>query len=158
MGAHPQYPIPENASMIRPRAMRKIHDCDRCLLYAHEPYLVCAVHPTGIEGNSCLDFRPDPDAQNQQFEDFLGLQQQTEEEMEFELPVEELWQPEGASYYNGELVLQPQQRWTPEEQMELLDTHPMFTGRCPQCECPFPRSGRPPVHWDCPCGWVDDSV
>lgn len=74
-------------------------------------------------------------------------------------PDEEQWEPEGASYYNGELIVQPQQRWTREEQMELLDTHPMFTGRCPQCERPFPRYEKPPVHWDCPqCGWVDDTV
>lgn len=32
-------------------------------------------------------------------------------------------------YYSGELVLQPQQWGTREEQLELLDTHPMFTGR-----------------------------
>ena len=52
-------------------------------------------------------------------------------------PEAEQWEPEGASYYNGELILQPRQLWTREEQMELLDTHPMFTGRCPQCEMPF---------------------
>ncbi|MEH2321901.1 hypothetical protein [Nostoc sp.] len=85
--------------------MPKIKECvgvarlrHRCLLYAHNPYLVCAVHLDGVDGGSCLDFRLDPNAQ-----------------------VEEVWQPEGATYYNGELIVQPQQRWTPEEQLELLD-------------------------------------
>ncbi len=68
------------------------------------------------------------------------------------------WEPEGATY-NGELILQGEQRRTREEQLTLLDTHPLFTGRCPACEVPFPRYETPPVHWDCPnCGWVDDSV
>lgn len=71
---------------------------------------------------------------------------------------EEQWEPAGASYYNGELILQPKQRWTPEEQLDLLDWHPLFTGRCPRCERPFPKYDRPPVRWDCECGWIDDSV
>jgi hypothetical protein len=55
-------------------------------------------------------------------------------------PNEELWQPEGASYYNGELIVQPRfTRWTPQEQLELLDTHPLFTDRCPQYSSPFPQ-------------------
>ena len=53
-------------------------------------HLVCAVHPAGPNTNTSLDFRADPNA-----------------------AAEELWEPEGASYYNGELILQPQQRWTP---------------------------------------------
>jgi hypothetical protein len=97
-------------------------------------------------------------------------------------PDQQQWQPEGArfvngelvsdrdkdsgaspwehrSFYNGEEIIQPQQRWTREEQLDLLDYHPIFTGRCPQCECPFPRYEKPPVHWACDqCGWVDDSV
>jgi len=57
-------------------------------------------------------------------------------------PDEELWEPEGAryidgeliierSFYNGEEIVQPRQRWTKAEQLELLDTHPLFTGNCP---------------------------
>ncbi|MBD1838900.1 hypothetical protein NDI44_26950 [Trichocoleus sp. DQ-A3] len=116
--------------------MSKIPECDRCLLYSHDPDLVCAIHPSGVESDRCLDFRENPNAEP-----------------------EELWQPEGATYYNGELMKQPKQRWTLKEQLELLDCHPMFTGRCPQCKMPFPKSEMPPVHWDCPhCRWVDDSV
>ena len=62
--------------------MPKIPKCDRCLLYAHNPHLVCAVHPDGVEESDCLDFRVDPNA-----------------------PPEELWQPEGAAYYDEELIL-----------------------------------------------------
>ncbi|MEP0754939.1 hypothetical protein NDA03_22235 [Trichocoleus sp. Lan] len=116
--------------------MPKIPECDRCLLYAHNPYFICAVHPSGVENDTCPNFIPDPNAEP-----------------------EELWEPEGASYYNGELMKQPKPRWTPLQQLEMLDYHPMFTGRCPQCEMPFDMKKTPPVHWDCPhCRWVDDSV
>lgn len=113
----------------------KIPDCDRCLLYSHDPHLVCLVHPDGVDSDSCLDFREDPNAE----------------------PAE-LWEPEGASYYNGELIVQPRQRWTPEEQLELIDWHPMFTGKCPQCGAEFDRDWSARVHCDCPCGWMDDTV
>jgi hypothetical protein len=88
--------------------MPKILMCDRGLLYAHNPHLVCAFHPDGVDGDSCLDFREDPNIE----------------------PVE-LWEPENASYYNGELIVQPQQRWTREQRLELIDWHPMFTGKSP---------------------------
>jgi hypothetical protein len=40
-----------------------------------------------------------------------------------------LWEPEGASYYNGELILQPPQRWTLEQQLELWTlTHCLLVG------------------------------
>ncbi|HEY9813664.1 MAG TPA: hypothetical protein V6D31_09040 [Candidatus Sericytochromatia bacterium] len=55
--------------------MPKIHECDRCLLYPRNPYLVCAVHPTAPNTNTCLDFRENPDAEP-----------------------DELWEPEGATY------------------------------------------------------------
>ncbi|WP_225225970.1 hypothetical protein [Komarekiella delphini-convector] len=74
---------------------------------------------------------------------------------------QEQWEPEGASYYNRELIVQPQQRWTREEQLELIDWHPMFTGKCPQCGYEFDRDWSARVHWDCPnseCGWMDDTV
>ncbi|MCC3509504.1 MAG: hypothetical protein JGK29_10425 [Microcoleus sp. PH2017_17_BER_D_A] len=99
--------------------MPKLPECDRCILYARNPHLVCAVHPAGPNADTCLDFRANPNAES-----------------------EELWEPEGASYYNGELILQPR-----------------FTGRCPRCEMTYPKYEVPPVHWDCAeCGWMDDSV
>ena len=147
--------------MIKPRALHKLPECDRCLLYSNEPFLVCAVHPTGPQGDSCMDFRPDPDLESKQFVDFLGLQTGDEMTIEnsYSLDSEEAqWEPEAASYYNGELILQPQQRWTQEEMLDLLDHHPIFTGRCPRCLRSFPQYERPPVHWDCECGWMDDTI
>jgi hypothetical protein len=144
--------------------MPKIPQCDRCLLCAHEPYLVCAVHPTGPTSNTCLDFRPDSKLEGRRFVDFLGLESQQRNNDPFNNPLkleldEELWEPEGASYYAGELILQPKQRWTKEEQLDLLDTHPMFTGCCPECGYKFLSDNPPQVHWDCPnCTWKDDSL
>ncbi|WP_414587045.1 hypothetical protein [Scytonema sp. PCC 10023] len=61
--------------------------------------------------------------------------------------------------YAGELIAQPRQRWTPEQQLELLDTHPIFTGKCPHCGYEFQRDYTARIHWDCPeCGWADDTV
>lgn len=117
-------------------SMPKIPDCDHCQLYAYNPYLICAVHPDGVEGDSCLDFRPRP-----------GME------------TEELWTPDGATYYNGELVPLPKRTLTREEQWTILDTHPLFTNKCPECGYRFNPNDPPPVHWDCPdCGWVDDTV
>ncbi|MFB2920259.1 MULTISPECIES: hypothetical protein [Aerosakkonema] len=63
------------------------------------------------------------------------------------------------AYYNGEAMRPPQQHWTAAKKLELLDTHPLFTNRCPQCEMPYPSDYKPLAHWDCPyCDWKDDSV
>ncbi|MEG4585489.1 hypothetical protein QUA54_09770 [Microcoleus sp. MOSTC5] len=71
--------------------MRRLHPgrSHRCLLLGRNPYLICAVHPAGPDTNTCIDFRENPDAEP-----------------------EELWEPEGVSYYGDELILQPRQRWT----------------------------------------------
>ncbi len=72
----------------------------------------------------------------------------------------ELWAPEGTRFVNGDLVLERptydgepvpmlEQRFTLEEKLELLDYHPMFTGKCPSCEMPFEMKNLPSVHWDC---------
>ncbi|MBD1835402.1 hypothetical protein H6F61_22630 [Cyanobacteria bacterium FACHB-472] len=125
--------------------MPKIPECNSCQLNRHNPFIVCAVHPAGPNSDCCLDFRPTAESG-------------------------ELWEPKGAKYihdkleleqptYDGEPVPMPRQRFTPEEKLELLDYHPMFTGRCPYCEMPFDMKKPPSVHWDCKqCGWLDDSV
>jgi len=48
--------------------MSKLPECDRCQFNAHSVYLVCAIHPSGIqgggthtEGNRCPDFLLDPE-------------------------------------------------------------------------------------------------
>ncbi len=115
--------------------MPKISECDRCLLYAHNPHLICAVHPDGINSaprsgslrDRCLDFRPDPNFQE-----------------------EEQWSPEGYSWYDGELIPNKPSRYTTEEQLFILDNHPFFTGICPQCRHEFDKNNPPAVHWDCP--------
>jgi predicted RNA-binding Zn-ribbon protein involved in translation (DUF1610 family) len=136
--------------------MPKLLMCDRCLFCAHDLYIVCAIHPNGVDGDNCLDFRPNPELEGKKFVDFLGMGETYENPYSNE---QDQWQPEGASYYNGELILQPPQRWTREEQLELIDTHPMFTGFCPQCGFTFERDYTARVHWDCPeCGWMDDTV
>jgi hypothetical protein len=115
--------------------MPKIPECDRCLLYSHDPHLICAVHPEGVDTETCLDFRPDPN-----------------------IEPDEQWSPFGYSWYDGELV-RDRSRYTCEEQIEILDNHPFFTGVCPQCRYEFDKNNLPAVHWDCPsCSWIDDSV
>jgi hypothetical protein len=62
------------------------------------------------------------------------------------------------SFYNGVEIIQPP-RLTPEQQIELLDNHPLFTGTCPQCGAFFDRDYVSRVHWDCNvCNWKDDSI
>lgn len=115
--------------------MSKIPECDRCQFYARTLYVICALHPSGPEGETCLDFRDDSSEKR-----------------------EPLWEPEGASYYNGELTLY-KPRLTREQQLWLLDNHPFFTGCCPECSFRFDPNNPPQVHWDCPgCGWMDDAI
>ncbi len=113
--------------------------CDRCLLYAHNPYLVCAVHPGGVDGDNCIDFREDPNAEE-----------------------EEKKQPVGASYVDNELVLDGNHLLVNGIEIIQLDPaswHPMHTGKCPRCGASFDRDYTARVHWDCAvCGWMDDSV
>ena len=147
--------------------MPKISDCESCLFCAHDSHLVCAVHPEGQNSNFCPDFQATPNLEPRKFIDFLGLLQQVESDRNCTEPFsnpfalnsdEEYWESEGATYYNGELILQPKQK-TREEQLWLLDNHPLFTGVCPQCKYHFPQTNFHVVHFDCPsCGWVDDSV
>ncbi len=116
--------------------MPKTPDCDHCQFYAHDPHLVCAIHPNGVHGK-CLDFRQDPKQAGE----------------------EEQWSPDGYYWYDGELFPVRQSTLTQEEQLQILDTHPIFTGKCPQCGHEFDRNNLPLIHWDCPaCGWGDESV
>lgn len=124
--------------------MKKLDICDHCLFCAHTPHLVCAVHPSGVAGDECLDFRHSPD---------------NDPTLAFYEPVEE-WQPLGAATYGDEVVrCSSVKRFTDEQRLELLDTHPLFTGRCPNCEMPLHEREPARVHWDCEhCGWMDDAV
>ena len=113
--------------------MAKIPDCDRYFFYSQNPHLICAIHPYGVHGDSCLDFRFNPDLEES----------------------EELWEPEGASYYNGELILHTP-KYTREQQQGILDSHPFFTGVCPECGYDFGGLCLSKEQWSCPsCDWVE---
>lgn len=64
-----------------------------------------------VEGN-CLDFRADSSLAG---------------------GGEELWAPEGYFWYGDELIPIYPTTLTQEERLEILDSHPIFTGKCPQC-------------------------
>jgi hypothetical protein len=86
----------------------------------------CAIHPGGPQGR-CIDFRLAPPAQP-----------------------DDLNQP---STYAGEPITSPPRSIA--EPLALLNTHPLFTGRCPTCEMPIAAPQNP---WHCPhCGWIDAS-
>lgn len=130
--------------MIKPKAVRQLPECTRCRFYCGNPYLFCAVVPDGPDNDSCPYFALDPDAKEP-----------------------ELWEPEGARYINNELVIeritygvkQAPQHLTQEQQLHLLNTHPLFTGKCPECGYTFNRDYAAIIHYDCPeCGWMDDSI
>lgn len=43
------------------------------------------------------------------------------------------------------------------EELKALESHPFFTGQCPQCGTAYQNEGQLPVYWDCrSCGWKDD--
>jgi len=70
--------------------MPRLPECERCLYSAHDYRLVCAVHPTGVESDTCpdfvtdprvesdtrSDFVTDPELEGKLFDDFLGLPEQ----------------------------------------------------------------------------------
>lgn len=116
--------------MIKPRTLP---ECNRCEFYGRSQYLICAIYPTGCPDNQCLDFRPAPDVK------------------------QELWAPEGYSWYGEDLIQNTPIHLNQSDRLHLLQTHPLFTGTCPACGYHFTDS--PEVHWDCPaCAWKDDSV
>ena len=126
--------------------MPKLPCCDRCIFCAHSPHLVCAIHPGGIDGASCDDFQ----------HVLPGWTPPDDDPLSFYEP-DEQWQPDGATYYNGELILTPEQRLSLEERWHLLDTHPVFTGRCPQCERGLAVKV-PDLSWEYDCGWRESAL
>ena len=116
-------------------AMPKLPCCDRCKFYAHSPYMVCAINPYGVAGDECSDFNPS-----------AGPVSNDDDPLSW---YNDVWEPVGASYYGDELVLSPVQQLTLEQRLTLLDWHPIFTGRCPNCEHPIRQSEPARVHWDC---------
>jgi hypothetical protein len=81
--------------------MSKTDECDRCQRfsgYLSAEFLVCAIHPLGPAQSPCPDFAQ-----------AVGQ-----------------WEPLGAAYYDGELVLQPEHYLTTEERWNILNTHLLF--------------------------------
>lgn len=93
--------------------------------------MVCGVNPCGPTGDECPDF----DA------------------------VAPRGEPFGGGYYAGDWIPQQPAQITDEQRLALLDWHPLFTGRCPNCEILIRQTKPPRMHWDCDeCGWMDDSI
>jgi predicted RNA-binding Zn-ribbon protein involved in translation (DUF1610 family) len=112
--------------------------------------------PDGLDDDFCPYFAPDPDAE---LEELWHPQEARSVDEELVIDTTESGCQGHRVTYLGEEIKQPPQRWTREQKLELLDTHPMFTGKCPQCGYTFDRDYTSRIHFDCPdCGWMDDSV
>ncbi|MGG6270656.1 hypothetical protein ACQ4M3_38960 [Leptolyngbya sp. AN03gr2] len=73
---------------------------------------------------------------------------------DYKRSVSELREDDSAMYA-GEVVISAR-RWTTQQQLEWLDTHPLFTERCPRCERSMKFGSRSSKHWQCDhCGWTD---
>lgn len=108
--------------------MPKISDCDRCRYFANSPHIVCGVNPCGPRGDTCEDFSAVSDPPKRQ-----SL---------------------GGGYYAGDWIPQPFPMLTAAEQLSLLDEHPQFTGRCPDCERPISEAAQD--RWRCEhCEWEE---
>lgn len=112
--------------------IRHSPECQRCQLFSgflEDEYPVCGIYPLGPAEIPCPDFAE----------------------------ITEDCVPVGGAYYNGEFILDSPAYLTTAERLELVETHPLFTGKCPNCGAQFDKT--PSVHWDCKnCGWLDDSV
>jgi hypothetical protein len=65
--------------------------------------------------------------------------------------------PEECGSYLGQFI-EPFPALSQNELLTLLDQHPLFTGHCPRCSKAMAQTDPPRIHWDCECGWVDDSI
>jgi hypothetical protein len=108
--------------------IRRWTECQRCQLcsgFLGDEYLVRGIFPLGPSVIPCPDFAE----------------------------VTEDCVPVGAAYYNGALVLGSSAYLTTADRPELIDTHPLFTNKCPSCGFVFAEA--PAIYWDCPnpdCG------
>ncbi|MGC1217097.1 MAG: hypothetical protein WA783_17290 [Phormidesmis sp.] len=114
--------------------MPKIPNCNRCQSFLHSPYLVCAVNPCGPTGSTCEDFSATAQA-----------------------AIVTNRQSLGGGYYAGDWIPQPFPTLTVADQLALLDWHPQFTGRCPNCETPIASALE--GQWKCGhCEWEEVSL
>ena len=144
---------------------RWLPQCDRCQFQTNSALLRCTVHPGGVDWDNCSDFQADL-ISHQRHEQFLGLNWVAGEDFEDAFVVnnpfsseEGQWEPNGASYYAGDLIIEGVPSVTRARKLEMLARHPLFTGRCPECEGMISTMEPPQIHWDCQrCGWKDDSL
>ena len=72
---------------------------------------------------------------------------------------QELWCPDGYTFVDDQLVKLPvsyeinhESTLTRAQQFQILMTHPMFTGMCPQCRYAYPSDR---LNWNCLiCEWM----
>ncbi|MEP1062831.1 MULTISPECIES: hypothetical protein [Cyanophyceae] len=83
-------------------SFQKLPECDRCWFNAGSLYLCCSVHPAGVQSDRCPDFQEDTAAADQQRE-FMALEWVAD-------GGKSLWEPDGASYYGDELVINTEHR------------------------------------------------
>jgi hypothetical protein len=120
--------------------------CPSCRYCAHSPYLVCAINPQGPQTAPCPDHRFSLQATQRRQPAPFGWHSDD-------------WRPAPPATYAGEAIEQSATPRTQEERWALLNWHPLFTGRCPNCEMPLRQTSPRQVHWDCQhCGWLDDSI
>ena len=112
------------------------HQCDRCQFFAFSEFLVCSLHPSGPRDlQHCSDFDPWPDGKI-------------------------FWAPVGSGFYEVAeaedfQLNRARTSLSLMEQLEKIEAHPIFSGRCPQCGH---KLGYAPRYlWNCDrCGWQDD--
>ncbi len=89
--------------------MPRIDDCYICRYYAWDFHLVCAVHPSGPDDETCEDFERDPETEAILYRDFLGLGEPVEQNGAINNPwhcdPEENWRRQGRSMLMGSWCL-----------------------------------------------------
>ena len=83
--------------------MPKLPECDHCQYHSNSAFVVCGVHPNGHSEDSCDDFVAEPGSEEGKARE-----------------------PIGGGYYAGDWIPQPFPRLTRQQQLELLETHPLF--------------------------------
>ena len=154
--------------------MKKINnECEYCIYNTRHYAIVCALHPSGVSSAKCPDFKQDPELEGKNFRDFLDVGEPIEINGSINNPYylepDMHWSPPGThyvngelvfkkSYYNGELIKQPRKRLSKEERLYLINTHPVFTNICPNCNYEFKNQDSPKTY-NCPeCGWNDNDM
>ena len=118
-------------------SLRKLPECQHCQFNGRwsktdrrsSTYIVCAVHPGGAPEDYCIDFRPICNTQSR-----------------LKLTMEEYM------FYGSDYIAIAPTRLTQSDRELILNTHPLYTGKCPQCNYQFPKDHH--FNGECPvCNW-----